>query len=137
MAGKLRGAASLQFNDRRPVPPEWMGGVLVWNYVAPMLTWEVVTEQRAAKPRETETSADPNALNQLLLTFGQARSKSEMGAMGCSGRSAKRSAGFTRPISRSIRRTTLFKFALDSARPTKVRKAAEPDVRNAAKEITS
>jgi methyl-accepting chemotaxis protein len=50
------------------------------TYVGPMLTWEVVTEQVAAKQREEETAADTNALNQLLLALGQARSKSEVAA---------------------------------------------------------
>jgi methyl-accepting chemotaxis protein len=48
------------------------------NYVGPMLTWEVVTEQVAAKQREAETATDTNALNQLLLSLGQARTKAEV-----------------------------------------------------------
>jgi methyl-accepting chemotaxis protein len=48
------------------------------NYVGPMLTWEVVTEQVAAKQREAETAADTNALNSLLQAMGQARSKSDV-----------------------------------------------------------
>jgi methyl-accepting chemotaxis protein len=51
------------------------------KYVGPMLTWEVVTEQLAAKNREAETAADTNALNQLLLALGQVRSKSEIGSV--------------------------------------------------------
>jgi methyl-accepting chemotaxis protein len=50
------------------------------TYVGPMLTWEVVTEQLAARQREAETATDTNALNQLLLALGQARSKSDMAA---------------------------------------------------------
>jgi methyl-accepting chemotaxis protein len=48
------------------------------NYVGPMLTWEVVTEQTNAKLREAETAADTNALNQLLLALGQAGSNIEV-----------------------------------------------------------
>jgi methyl-accepting chemotaxis protein len=50
------------------------------DYVGPMLTWEVVTDQLAAKQREAETAADTNALNQLLLALGQAASRFEVGA---------------------------------------------------------
>ena len=52
------------------------------KYVGPMLTWEVVTEQIAAKEREAETAADMNALNQLLVALGEARTKTEVAAVG-------------------------------------------------------
>ena len=50
------------------------------TYVGPMLTWEVVTDQLAAKRREAETAMDTNAVNQLLLALGQATSTFEVGA---------------------------------------------------------
>ena len=54
------------------------------QYVGPMLTWAFVTEQLAAKERETETAADTGALNQLLQALGEARSNSEVGAVALS-----------------------------------------------------
>ena len=48
------------------------------TYLGPMLTWEVVTEQQAAKTRESEMSEDTAALNQLLLALGRAKTSSEV-----------------------------------------------------------
>jgi methyl-accepting chemotaxis protein len=48
------------------------------KYVGPMLTWEVVTEQRLAKEREIEVAADTKTLNALLLALGQAKSIGEV-----------------------------------------------------------
>ena len=76
------------------------------KYVGPMLTWEVVTEQVEAKQREAETAADTDAINQLLVALGQARTKSDVVTAALWKQSAKRSAGHTRPTSRSTRRTT-------------------------------
>ncbi|WP_435009903.1 methyl-accepting chemotaxis protein [Tundrisphaera lichenicola] len=50
------------------------------NYVGPMLTWEVVTDQLRAKEREAETAADTAALNLLLVALGEATTSSEVGA---------------------------------------------------------
>ena len=43
------------------------------KYIGPMITWEVVTEKVATEKREAETSADTQAINQLLLALGRNR----------------------------------------------------------------
>ncbi len=48
------------------------------RYIGPMLTWEVITEQLAAKAREEEMLANTTAVNQLLMTLGRARTEREV-----------------------------------------------------------
>jgi methyl-accepting chemotaxis protein len=48
------------------------------RYIGPMITWEVVTEQHAARAREAELAANTGAVNQLLLALGRARSQRDV-----------------------------------------------------------
>jgi methyl-accepting chemotaxis protein len=48
------------------------------NYLGPMLTWDIVTEKIETEAREAEMAADTNAVNQLLLALGQARTEREV-----------------------------------------------------------
>ncbi|MFO0908051.1 MAG: methyl-accepting chemotaxis protein [Isosphaeraceae bacterium] len=51
------------------------------EYLGPMLSWEVVTDQVAAAAREAEINANTNAVNQVLTALGQAQSADEMMAV--------------------------------------------------------
>jgi methyl-accepting chemotaxis protein len=48
------------------------------RYLGPMITWEVVTEQLAARAREEEMAANTAAVNQLLLALGRAKSQRDV-----------------------------------------------------------
>jgi methyl-accepting chemotaxis protein len=48
------------------------------EYLGPMLTWQVVTEQHAQAVREAEMLADSNAVNFLLTRIGDATSAEEV-----------------------------------------------------------
>jgi methyl-accepting chemotaxis protein len=43
------------------------------RFIGPMITWEVVTEKVETARRESETAADTQAINQLLLALGRSR----------------------------------------------------------------
>ena len=45
------------------------------RYIGPMLTWEVITEQLAAKAREEEMLTNTTAVNQLLMAPGTCRGR--------------------------------------------------------------
>ena len=48
------------------------------DYMGPMLTWEVVTDKVEAAAREAEMAANTSAVNQVLLSLGQAHTMEEM-----------------------------------------------------------
>jgi methyl-accepting chemotaxis protein len=48
------------------------------KYLGPMLTWDIVTEKIQREEREKEVAADTNAVNNLLLALGRARTVDEV-----------------------------------------------------------
>jgi methyl-accepting chemotaxis protein len=51
------------------------------NYLGPMLTWDIVTEKIQTEAREAELAADTNAVNQILIAMGSARTEREVASV--------------------------------------------------------